>query len=318
MPVVGTAPIVLLWGDDAFLLRDEALRVLGEIEAREVDAVDWEGAELSDLATPSLFGEARALLVTDCRKLTKEAQTALATYLAAPDPDAILVLSCTTAERGKPPAALVKAVTSVGEVREVKLTRKELPAWIVHRSRDREVDVTGPSAATLLERLGEEPATLDQAVEQLASAYPGQTITPELVASQFRGLGEQHMWDLCDRAFGKDLPGAIVALRSMLDQRADPLMILGGVASRVRDLLKVRSLPERTPPVEIARAAGLRFDWQGRRYREQAFRFSMSELIAIHRLLVEADRSLKSGAEGDIVLASLIAEIAGERVPAGV
>jgi DNA polymerase-3 subunit delta len=310
---VGTAPIVLLWGDDPFLLRDEALRVLGEVEAREVDAPEWEGAELSDLATPSLFGEPRALLVNDCRKLTNEAKTALTGYLAAPDPDAILVLSCTTADRGKPPAALVKAVTPVGEVREVKVSRKELPGWIVQRGRRRGVDVTGPAAAALVERLGEEAAALDQAVEQLGGAYPGRTITPDLVASQFRGLGEQHLWDLCDRSFAKDLPGAITALRSMLEQRAEPLMILGGVAARVRDLLKVRALPERTPPAEIAKAAGLRFDWQGRRYREQAFRFTMPELIAIHGRLVDADRALKSGAEGDIVLAALIGEIAGER-----
>ncbi|MEX0755824.1 MAG: DNA polymerase III subunit delta [Actinomycetota bacterium] len=314
---MASSPIVLLWGEDPFLLRDEALRVLGDVEAREVDAAEWEGAELSDLATPSLFGEPRALHVTDCRKLTKEAQTALTAYLSAPDPDAILVLNCTTAERGKPPAALVKAVKPVGAVREVKLARKELPGWIVERGRRHRTDVSGAAAAALVERLGEEPAALDQAVVQLGAAYPAQTITPDLVSTQFRGLGDQHLWDLCDRAFGKDLPGGIVALRSLLEQRADPLMILGYIASRVRDLLKVRSLPERMPLADLAKAAGLRFDWQARRYRDQAFRFSIAELIAIHGRLVDADRSLKSGADGEIVLASLVGEIAGAPVLVG-
>ena len=76
-----------------------------ELRSTEVDAGEWQGGELQDLATPSLFGEPRALLVTDCRSLPKDALGELAAYLSAPDPDAPLVLACTTAERGKPPAA---------------------------------------------------------------------------------------------------------------------------------------------------------------------------------------------------------------------
>ncbi len=109
-------PVVLLWGEDAFLLREVALQLLGDLRATEVDAGEWQGGELQDLATPSLFGEPRALLVTDCRSLPKDALGELAAYLSAPDPDAPLVLACTTAERGKPPAALVKIVEPVGEV----------------------------------------------------------------------------------------------------------------------------------------------------------------------------------------------------------
>src|SRR3712207_5425248 len=114
--MAGTTSVVLLWGDDAFLLRDAALELLGELRATEVDAADWQGGELQDLATPSLFGEPRALLVTDLRSLPKDAMGELAAYLAAPDPQAPLILCCTTAERGKPPAALLKLVEPVGTI----------------------------------------------------------------------------------------------------------------------------------------------------------------------------------------------------------
>ncbi len=107
------------------------------------------------------------------------------------------------------------------------------------------------------------------------------------------------------------------ALRSMLEQRDDPLMILGGVASRLRDLLRVRSLPERMPLADVAKAAGLRFDWQARRYRDQARRFSIQELVGLHARIVELDRSLKSGAEAEIVLPMLVGGIAGAPVHAG-
>ncbi len=306
-----TSPAVtLLWGEDAFLLREEALRVLGDLRPTEVDAAEWGGGELQDLATPSLFGEPRAMLLTDARSLSKEAMTELVAYLAAPDAGSPIVICCQTAERGKPAAALEKAVKPVGEVREMKIVRKDLETWVIQRARGREIDLAPPAARALVETVGEEPAELASALEQLASAFAGQKITPQLVGKQFRGLGDQKVWDLCDRAFGKDLPGAIRSLRAVEEGGDDPLMVLGGIASRVRDLMKVRAQPDRLPPAELAKRAGLRFDWQARRYREQAGRFSMTELVAIHDRITEADRALKSGATGDVVMPTLIVAIA--------
>jgi len=306
-------PVHLLWGEDPFLLREAALELVGpDVQAREIDGGQWLGGELADLATPSLFGEARALIVTDCRSLPDEGLREVTLYLAMPDPDAPLVLCATVSERAKAPAALVKLVEPVGSVREVKLARKELTGWLVQRGKRRQLDLAPEGATALVETLGEDPAALDQGLVQLGSAFAGQRLTRELVAQQFRGLGDQHIWDLCDRAFGRELEAAMRSLRTLLESREDALMILGGIASRLRDLLRVRSLPDRMPAAELARAAGLRFDWQARRYREQARRFSLEELVQIHAEIVEADRAMKSGASEDVVLPVLIGRIAGE------
>jgi DNA polymerase-3 subunit delta len=306
------APVYLLWGEDPFLLRDAALRLIGpEIQPREIEGVEWQGGETADLATPSLFGEARVLLVTDCRSLPDAALKELTAYLTSPAPDAELVLCATVPERGKAPAALVKLVRPVGQVREIKLARKDLPGWVVARGKGKGAEIAPDGAAALVDVIGEDPAALDQAIDQLASAFPGERVTRDLVAEQFRGLGEQHIWDLCDRAFGKDLAGSMRSLRTLLEARDDPLRILGGVASRLRDLLRVRELPERVPLAEVARSAGLRFEWQARRYREQARRFTMGELVEIHARIVEADHALKSGAPEDVVLPLLVTAIAG-------
>ncbi len=302
----------LLWGEDDFLLREAALEILGDIRPREVDASEWRGGETADLATPSLFGERRALLVSDCRSLPEEAMRELAAYIAAPDPEAPLVLIATVPERGKPPVALVKLVAPAGTVTEVKLARRDLPAWLMARGKARAMQVVPDGATALVETLGEDPAVLEQALEQFASAFPGGRVTRDLVAEQFRGLGEQHVWDLCDRAFARDLQGSMRSLRTLLESRDDALMILGGLASRLRDLLRVKAYPERMPPAELARAAGLRFDWQAKRYRDQARRFSVEELEAIHGRIAWADRALKSGATDDVVLPIVVAAIAGE------
>ncbi len=308
----------LLWGEDPFLLREAALGLLGEVRAREVDGAEWQGGETADLATPSLFGEARALLVSNAKALPDEGIRELRGYLGSPDPDAMLVITAVVGERAKAPAALVKLVQGAGHVTEVKVTRKDLPGWVMQRAKAKDRNLAPEGAAALVETLGEDPAAIDQALDQLGSAFPAERITAELVARQFRGLGEQHIWDLCDRAFGRDLPGAMRSLRTLLEARGgEGLMILGGIASRLRDLMRVRSLPERAPAAEVARMAGLRFEWQGRRYREQAARFTLEELAGIHDQVVWADRALKSGATEDVVLPMVIAAIAGG-VPAGV
>ena len=293
------------------LLREAALDLLGGVRPVEVEAREWRGGELADLATPSMFGEQRALLVTDARRLPKAALDEIAAYLRDPLPEAALVLVAEVSERASVPAALAKLVKEAGQVRHVTVARKDLPAWVVDRARRHGAEAAPDAARGLVETIGERPAALDAAVQQLAVAYPGRKLVRALVLEQFRGLGEQRVWDLCDRAFGRDLPGSIRALRSLLESREDALVILGGVASRLRDLVRVKALPERMPAAEMARAAGLRFEWQGRRYRDQAKRFEMQELLRLHGRVVDADRDLKSGAPGDVVLPVVVAAVAG-------
>jgi DNA polymerase-3 subunit delta len=307
-----TAPLHLFWGEDAFLLREAAFEVLGDLRPREVDGADWRGGETSDLATPSLFGEGRALLVTDAKSLPDDALFELRQYLQAPDPDAPLVLLATVGERAKAPAALVKLVQGVGTVAEVKVQRKDLPGWLLQRARTKELNLAPEGAAALLDTLGPDPGALEQALDQLASAYPDQRVTAEVVTAQFRGLGEQHVWDLCDKAFARDLPAAMRSLGTLLEDKEAGLLILGGITSRLRDLVRVKALPERLAPAEVAKQAGVRFDWQVRRYREQARRFSMDELVALHERIAWADRALKSGATDDVVLPLVVSAIAAE------
>jgi DNA polymerase III subunit delta len=304
------AAVTLVWGEDAFLLREAALASLGDVRPTEVDAAEWQGNELPDLATPSLFGEPRALLINDARSLSKEATAELARYLEAPDPTVRLVISCQVGERGKVPAALDKLVRPVGVVTQAAVARKDLEGWVASRAKTTGVDLSGPAARALVETLGEEPGQLAAAIEQLADAFAGQRITPEIVSGQFRGLGEQRVWDLCDRAFVRDLPGAMRALRSIESTGDEAIKTLGGISSRLRDLIRVRALPERIAPAQVAKAAGLRFDWQARRYQQQARNYSMGQLVALHARVTEADRALKSGATGDVVMPVLVTEIA--------
>ncbi len=173
-----TSPVQLLWGEDDFLLREAAFQVLGDLRPTEVDAASGGAARCQDLATPSLFGERRALLITDARSLSKEAMAELVAYLSAPDPDSPLVICCRTAERGKPPVALERAVKPVGDVRELE-AREEGPRAVADPARAWTTDRPGAPGGSLARGdAGGGPRRAGQALEQLASAFAGQRITP--------------------------------------------------------------------------------------------------------------------------------------------
>lgn len=304
--------VVLLWGEHRFLLREAAHEVFGDVRPREVDGPEWEDGLTGDLATPSLFGERRGLLVMNAQDFPSEAAAEVGRFATTPSIDAKLVLCFVVGSRAKgPPKKLLDALGKAVEVRRVALERKEIPTWLVRRAKSRGIPATPQGASALVQTLGEDPQILDQAIEQLAGSHAEEGLTPGTVAAQFRGLGDRRIWDLTDAAFGGHLPAAMRTLAAMLAQGEEPLAILGGIASRLRDLIRVRSLPPRTPMGEVAKQAGLRFDWQAKRYVDQAKRYQEEELAAIHHELVEADGILKQGGAGDVVLPALVARIAG-------
>lgn len=306
-------PAVLLWGEDEFLVRQAAADILDarQVKPRELDAREWQSGDFFDLATPSLWGERRALLVTGCQSLPEVAVRELKRYLESPSPDAVCVLTMVTSRRTAPP--LAKVVQGAGgRAKQVALRRQDLPKWTLERARARGVRLSAAGAAALVGVIGEEAGPLDQAVEQLASAFPGREAGPDEVHAQFQGVAEQQIWDLCDRAFSGRVSEATTTLHALLAAREDPLFILGGIASRLRDLLRVSALPDAMPPAEAAKQAGLRFDWQVRRLRDQARIVGRDALPALHDRAVEADRALKGGLDAESVLAGLVAAIAGD------
>ena len=309
-PDVSDDALLLLWGDSTFLLRQAAIEAFGDIRPTEIEGPAWRPGATSDLATPSLFGEERGLLITAAQGLPREGLEELGRYASRPAPGGRLVLTYEVGPRAKgPPKGVLSALGKAVAVRRVAVDRKSLPEWVRERARVRGIPATPQGVQALVQTVGEDPGVLDQAVEQLASSHPQDGVTPRAVGAQFRGLGDRRIWELCDAAFGGDPAGAMRALIGMLDAGDEPLVVLAGIASRMRDLVRVRSLPPKTPLAEVARRAGLRFDWQARRYRDQAKRFAPGALSMIHGELVEADRALKQGGRGDTVLVKVVSRI---------
>src|SRR5438132_5510809 len=149
----------LLWGEDEFLLRLAALQLAEEhaVKPTEIEGADWRGMETADLATPSLWGERRGLLVTNCQGLPEAGARELKSYLEAPVPEAICVLTWVTRGRNAPPLGKVVQAGG-GLVRQVALRRQDLPKWILERARHRGTSVSSAAAVALVDTVGEDPA----------------------------------------------------------------------------------------------------------------------------------------------------------------
>jgi DNA polymerase III subunit delta len=305
--------VALVWGESAFLVREAAQELFGGRRPVVIPAREWAPGGTADLATPSLFGEPRDVLVTDAQDLDEEAIAEIVRYAERPEASATLILAAVTGARAKgPPRSLAAPLKGRAEVRRAVVERRELPGWVAARAtRVHGVTIEPRAAAALIDTIGEDASALDQALAQLAAGRAGERVTVDLVRDQFRGFGDRRVWELTDAAFSRDPARALRTLTGLLAAREEPLMILGGIASRLRDLIRVRSVPPRTPPAEVARRAGLRFDWQARRFAEQARRFSETELRAIHGRIVEADGLLKQGGAGEVVLSMVVLAIAG-------
>lgn len=311
-------PVVLFWGESRFLLREAAAAAAEDTRPTEVPGGEWRPGVLADLATPSLFGEERALIVSDLQDAPTEAVEGVARYALEPSTGSRLILTCTVSGRAKgPPAKVAKMLQGRAKIRRVAVEKRDLPGWVRDRARRHGTTATPRGASALVETVGEDPAVLDRSVAQLADAFQGEGVTPATVAAQFRGFGERRIYELCDAAFSGNAPGALRSLAGMLEAGEQPLAVLGGIAARLRDLLRVRDLPPAMPPKELARAAGLRFDWQARRYREQAARYAPEDLRALHERVIEADGLLKQGGRGDVVLPIVVTAIAGRPARVG-
>src|SRR2546425_12853224 len=97
----------LFWGEDEFLLRQAALQFLeeGAAKATEVDAREWQGGEISDLSTPSLWGERRALLVIGCQGVPEAGAPGLRSYVQAAAPEGVCLLTLVSRGKSAPPLA---------------------------------------------------------------------------------------------------------------------------------------------------------------------------------------------------------------------
>lgn len=309
-------PVYLLVGE-TFLAEEAIERIRNEEGTDYLSEVIFNpGADTAELInaleTPSLLGGKRLVVLRDAKDLRKEQADALAAYLESPSPDSVFVVLASGRSKLDAAAKRVGAVISL----ETPKGRK-LVGWLRARARERKLKLDDRAGWALIDSVGGDLRELDGALVQLVTGLgEGAAVGVAEVHQAFPRRADERIFAFTDAVGMRRLPEAMTALRRLLEQGDEPLMIFGALSGHVRRLLAARRHAERGAKA-LSEALGLP-SWRAERVGNQARSFREDELIAALGVLAQTDIDLKG--EGPVPAAILelavVRVITGSGVPA--
>ena len=302
---VEPAPVVLLTGPEDYLAGRAMERIRATLRQNQpdtelvrMDASTYASGELTLQSSPSLFGEAKLIEVSNLATMNEDFLTDTLTYLADPAPDTVLVMHHSGGNRGKKLLDAVKgAGATVVDCQPFKKDTEKLEFVAVEfKAARRRID---PSASrALVAAVGSKLADLAAACRQLIDDSTGE-ISEELVEKYYGGRVEATAFKVADAALAGRGGQALSMLRHALDTGVDPVPLVGALAMKVRAVAKVANL--RGSSASMAKELGMA-PWQVDQARRDAQHWSQESLIKAVQVLAEADAQVK-GAGRDPVYA---------------
>ena len=286
-----SASAYLLTGER--FLADEALeRVRSEAGTDPLSEVTFlptvEVAELvGALQTASLFDDKRLVIVDEAQDLTKEHAEALSAYLESPSPSSVLVLIASGRTK------LDATIKKLGAVIALEAPKgRRLVAWIRDRAKAHSVKLDDRGAWALVDSVGIELRDLDAALEQLSTRLGADArVGVAEVRKAFPRLADERIFAFTDAVGDRRLSPAMGALRRLLEQGDEPLMVFGALSSHVRRMLRARRYADKGARA-VGEAMGLP-EWRAERLQKQARSYKEEELVAAMTVLAEADVDMK-------------------------
>jgi DNA polymerase III subunit delta len=276
--------------------------------ASDVAAAGLSPGEFASLMSPSLFGGVQAVVIRAIQDASKELAAALERYAAAPDPEAVLVLTHAGAAKGK---ALLTALTKTGitVIRCPRITRDGERIEFVRGEFRRLGRKAGQaSVRALIDAVGNDLSELAAACAQLSADVTG-PIDQATVARYYRGRAEASGFTVADRAVEGKLGDALEQLRWALATGVAPVLISSALAQGVRALGKVGGAPRGRGSDALAGELGLP-PWKIDRVRRQLSGWTPDGVAHALQAVAEADAQVKGeGASAGYALERTIRQI---------
>lgn len=326
--------IYLLYGEDD-LSRDEmadaikdkvAQSGLGDVNVAKLDGSEVSFAELTaTCSTVPFLAETRVVAVKglldkfepgDFRRRRSEPRdrslgdwSGLAEFLPNMPPSTDLVFLDGRLSAGNP---LLSAVRPLAEVHTFPLpSGRELQRWIQERARKHGIEIQPRAIATLADTIGRNVRVIDSELQKLALYAEGRSISHEDVSELVSYAREANIFAAVDAVIEARPGDAIRMMQKILDNGRPASYLITMVARQVRFLILAKDL----------KAGGLNQADIGRRLSisgypltktlEQERRFTHERLVEIHRRLLDADISIKTGkSDEQSALEMLVADVA--------
>jgi DNA polymerase-3 subunit delta len=197
-------------------------------------------------------------------------------------------------------------------VREFRVPKEDqLGAWIVRRVEKRGGRIAADAAEALAAFAGRDLRRLDQEIGKLVTYVgPERPITLADVEALVPDTREASLFEFTDAVARRDARRGMSILRRLLEEGYPPLVLLSMVARQVRILLQVKELQgQGYPAPRMARELGFH-PYVVEKALRQAASLSFPVLEQMHRLLLEADLAIKTGAQDpETALDLLVVEV---------
>lgn len=240
-------PIVLLVGEEELLVGRAVTALAGAARRQDPDTVqseragsELEGGELHELLGPSLFGDARLVLIRNAQDVKVAALAVLKPYVEAPTEGITIVLQHAGGAKGK---ALLEAARKAKalEIGCAKLTKPAERLDFVRNEVRRAGGRIAPDAVSaLVDAVGSDLRELAAVSAQLVSDSGG-TVDVETVRAFHRGKAEVSGFAIADRVMEGNSPAALEALRYALGVGVPHVVIASALADGVSALARVAS-----------------------------------------------------------------------------
>lgn len=309
------APVYLLFGAETYL-RDLAAKTIADLalansSLREFNEIEHNLNEskaqyaLSDAEQLPMASNRRVIKITNANvsasgkkdTLKEEDEEILSRYLSRPVESSIVIFVADELDKRRKISKLLLEKSFAVEF--TALSEADLFVWAKTRIKDAGLSIDERALRHLVSLVGNDLRRLSNEIEKLATAaLPDTIITYESVESLVPNSRELTNFALTDCLVSKNKKQALYILKKILDDGAEPLMLLGLIASNFHRLFLSKELMRKgVERREVARIMRLPFDKQ-EDFLATARRADEKTLAKILRRISETDLAIKTSVGG--------------------
>lgn len=289
------APVMLLRGPEDFV----AIRVIDQIrstlkdqhpdlESHRISAAEYTSGQLMVLASPSLFGENKLVIIDDLQKMTDAFLTEMMQYLDDINPDVTIICRHTGGNRGQRLTTAMNKKATVIACDAIK-TDKEKSAFIQAEFKSVRRRIEPEAVKALMDAVGSATSELASAISQLVADTEG-TITEGVVDQYYGGRVQATAFKVADAAMEGRLAESITLLRHALATGISEVAVTSALAMKTRQVARI--IDGRMGQGQAAQVLGLP-PWQVQRVLATTRFWTAPKIADAIEAVAQADAEVK-------------------------
>lgn len=262
----GVRPLYLLLGPEIYLRR-VATQTITDLALSRTLLREFNESSFSLVSDPvqsaiaaaeqlPMMSDTRVIRIRDFAKLRETDEDILIRYLNNPSPSTVMIFTADDLDKRKKSSKVLLDTCTVVEFAPLK--DAEAKAWAKSRLKELKVAADDQVLSAIISLVGSDVQTLYNEIEKLASAAANTgRITPDLVDELIGRSRELSNFELGDHLLAGNRKKALETLHRLLEDGAEPVMLVGLIAGNYHRLALGKHLLSRGGREEVFRNINL-------------------------------------------------------------